>query len=45
MTEYDKLWEFLHQCDFEWECVDDHETGEHNLRVVRIIFEVEDNDD
>ena len=43
-TEYDELWEFLHKCDFQWECVADDENiiDEVRIRAVRIVFEVED---
>ena len=52
MSEYDELWEFLHKCDFQWECVADDENiidevkfGLRRIRAVRIVFEVEDGDE
>ena len=51
MSEYDELWEFLHNCDFQWECVADDSPFDnvlgrrHSVRVVRIVFEVQDGDD
>ena len=44
MSEYDELWEFLHKCDFQWECVADDSPFD-NVRVVRIVFEVQDGDE
>jgi hypothetical protein len=44
MSEYDELWEFLHKCNFKWECVaDDSIYG--NVRKVRIVFEVQQGED
>ena len=50
MNEYDELWEFLHKCDFQWECVADDvivrsATDEVRVRAVRIVFEVQDGDE
>ena len=44
MSEYDELWEFLHKCNFQWECVADDSPFD-NLRVVRIVFKVQDGND
>lgn len=38
MSEYDELWEFLHKCDFQWECVAD-DSIQDNMRLVRIVFD------
>ena len=39
MSEYEKLWNWLHESDYKWDCVSD-DTG-----VVRIIFFVDEDDE
>ena len=44
MSEYDELWQFLNECHFNWDCVADDSTQD-NMRLVRIVFEVQDGDE
>jgi hypothetical protein len=44
MSEYDELWQFLNECYFNWDCVADDSTQD-NMRLVRIVFEVQDGDE